>query len=94
MDGPVMSASSTAHCLLRRCIALASRPVISDLPTPPLPLTTAITFFTELPALSLAVKSVGWCAPLAEGQPSQLLRSQEDALLHCFSLDMDYTFFG
>ena len=93
MDGPVISASKTAQRLPRRCILLAKRPVIRDLPTPPLPLTTAITFLTLLIGLSCARKSVAcvFSAAVAEGQPSQLLRPQEDALLHCCSLDINYT---
>ena len=46
IDGPVISASSIA--VLRPLLAAltASIEVTSDLPTPPLPLTTAITFLT------------------------------------------------
>ena len=46
MEGPVMSASSTAQRYPRRCISEASRLVTRDLPTPPLPETTATTFLT------------------------------------------------
>ena len=49
MEGPVMSASSTAQLKPRRCISEAIRQVTRDLPTPPLPLTTAITFLTLAP---------------------------------------------
>ena len=50
MQWPVMSASSTAQLWPRRCISEASRLVTRDLPTPPLPLTTAITFLTDAPS--------------------------------------------
>ena len=48
--GPVTSASRTAARCPRRCISQASRPVTRLLPTPPLPLTTAMTFLTLLPS--------------------------------------------
>ena len=41
-----MSASSMAQLYPLRCSSEAIRLVTRDLPTPPLPLTTAITFFT------------------------------------------------
>jgi len=44
MEGPVMSASSTATFRPRRAMATAREEVTVLLPTPPLPLTTAITF--------------------------------------------------
>ena len=50
MEGPVMSASKMAQLWPRRCISEASRLVTRDLPTPPLPLTTAITFLTLAPS--------------------------------------------
>ena len=40
MEGPVMSASSTATRLPRRCMVTANWLVTMDLPTPPLPETT------------------------------------------------------
>ena len=43
MEGPVMSASSTATFLPRRAMATAREAVTVLLPTPPLPLTTAMT---------------------------------------------------
>jgi len=53
MEGPVMSASSTAALWPRRCISQASRLVTRLLPTPPLPLTTAMTRPTALPSCRL-----------------------------------------
>ena len=53
MDGPVTSASRMPTLKPRFCIWLASRLVTSDLPTPPLPLTTAMT------CLMLLCASVG-----------------------------------
>ena len=43
-----MSASRMPVCRPRRCKVTASRPVTRDLPTPPLPLTTPITFLIWL----------------------------------------------
>ena len=54
MDGPVMSASRMAVRWPRRCMVTASWLVTMDLPTPPLPEMTPITFFTRLPSASLA----------------------------------------
>ena len=48
MDGPVTSASIIAVAWPRACMAEASRLVTRDLPTPPFPLTTPITFLTLL----------------------------------------------
>ena len=44
MEGPVISASMTAEWYPFFCMEEASREVTRDFPTPPLPLTTAITF--------------------------------------------------
>ena len=44
MDGPVISASRIPQCAPLRCMAMASREVHILLPTPPLPLTTPMTF--------------------------------------------------
>ena len=57
MEGPVISASRMAQLWPRRCISEAIRLVTRDLPTPPLPLTTAMTFFTEEPSCRLLRKS-------------------------------------
>ena len=57
MEGPVMSASSTPTDLPRRFIAAASEAVTVLLPTPPLPLTTAMTFFTLDLGLAGALRS-------------------------------------
>ena len=43
-DGPVMSASRIAACKPHLCAVTAKSAVVSDLPTPPLPLTTPMTF--------------------------------------------------
>ncbi len=59
MLGPVMSASSipTEHSRRRRVVA--SIEVTRDLPTPPLPLTTPITFFTLLNAFWGSIRLSG-----------------------------------
>ena len=51
MEGPVTSASRMPTLNPRFCIWLASKLVTSDLPTPPLPLTTAMTCLMLLWAL-------------------------------------------
>ena len=56
MEGPVMSASRIAQLWPRRCISDAIRDVTRDLPTPPLPLTTAMTFLTLAPSRRLLRK--------------------------------------
>ena len=48
MEGPVISASMTAVRRPLRCAVTANRAVVSDLPPPPLPLTTPITFLILL----------------------------------------------
>ena len=70
MEGPVMSASSTATSLPRRRRLVASREVTRLLPTPPLPLTTPMTFFTWLKSLVFSKKLWGCCR---EGQFSPQL---------------------
>ena len=57
MLGPVISASSIAVERPRRRIATAIMEVTSDLPTPPLPLTTPMTCLTWLWAFAGALKS-------------------------------------
>ena len=59
MDGPVISASSTAVLWPLRLVSTASRLVTRLLPTPPLPLTTAITFFTLLNAFCASSRLSG-----------------------------------
>ena len=56
MDGPVTSASMMATDLPRRAWDTASRLVTLDLPTPPLPDTTPMTFFTRLPGFGFSRK--------------------------------------
>ena len=48
MEGPVISASKMAVRRPALLAAMAIRDVTMDLPTPPLPDTTPMTFFTEL----------------------------------------------
>ncbi|KAF5043268.1 hypothetical protein DSECCO2_504040 [anaerobic digester metagenome] len=48
IEGPVMSASKIPTLCPRLCIVTASIEVTRDFPTPPLPLTTPITFLTLL----------------------------------------------
>ena len=57
MDGPVMSASRMPTLSPRRRMIVLISEVTRDLPTPPLPLTTPITFFTWLSGLAGAEKS-------------------------------------
>ena len=74
MDGPVTSASSMATLWPRLRSSTLIRLVTRDLPTPPLPLTTPMTFFTWLWAFAGAEKS--GAPPLRLGQFSpQLLQS-------------------
>ena len=61
MDGPVMSASSIAVFRPRRFMVTASRDVTMDLPTPPLPDTTPITFLMLDSACGASWKSSGCC---------------------------------
>ena len=56
IEGPVMSASSTATFLPLRAAPTASRAVTRDFPTPPFPLTTPITRFTLLSSFCLTRK--------------------------------------
>ena len=60
IEGPVMSASRTAQLWPRRCISDAIRDVTRDLPTPPLPLTTAMTFLTLAPSRRFFLKLSAW----------------------------------
>lgn len=55
MEGPVMSASNTAVLKPRLLVAEAIMEVTRDLPTPPLPLTMPMTFFTLLNSLSCSL---------------------------------------
>ena len=57
IDGPVISASSMAVFRPLRLKVTASSEVTRDLPTPPLPLTTPMTFLTLLRSLSFSRKS-------------------------------------
>ena len=58
-DGPVMSASSTPTFFPSLAMAAARVQVTADLPTPPLPLTTAITFLMWERALAGLRRSWG-----------------------------------
>ena len=73
IDGPVISASKTAVFLPAFCMAAAKSEVTIDFPTPPLPLTIPITFFTVLISWSGAEKFI---AVLAWSQLSQDVLSQ------------------
>ena len=75
-DGPVMSASRMAVRLPARCIAVASIAVTVLLPTPPLPETTAMTFFTLDLSFSLASR-------LSFVRSEQLSPQEEQFPLHC-----------
>ena len=57
--GPVMSASSTATFLPSLAMAAAREQVTVDLPTPPLPLTTAMTLPTLDRPLTGSLRSMG-----------------------------------
>ena len=46
IEGPVISPSRIAILYPSLCLASANNEVTEDFPTPPLPLTTPITFFT------------------------------------------------
>ena len=54
-----MSASRIAVLCPRRRVSIASKEVTRDLPTPPLPLTTAITFLTLEYWLTGSIKLCG-----------------------------------
>jgi len=54
IEGPVISASRIAVLYPCFCICTAKREVTKDLPTPPLPLTTAMTCFTCVPSCGSA----------------------------------------
>ena len=94
-EGPVMSASSTAQLKPRRCISDAIRHVTRDLPTPPLPLTTAITFLTLAPGRRLlrklsAVRSAQSCPQVEQSCVHSLI------VVFCLSVVITYytRFFG
>ena len=59
MEGPVISASRIAVLCPFRLVSTDSRPVTRLFPTPPLPLTTAITFFTLLNAFCASSRLSG-----------------------------------
>ena len=59
IEGPVTSASRMPTVLPALFAAIARSPVTRDLPTPPLPLTTPMTFFTLEPAFIGSEKSFG-----------------------------------
>lgn len=58
IDGPVISASRIAVCFPLLFIFTAIMAVTRDFPTPPLPLTTPITFFTLLAGFNGSKKLV------------------------------------
>ena len=71
IEGPVTSASRMATCLPARRRATAKREVTMDFPTPPLPLTTPITFLMLLSLWAGFLKEAGSCRSpqLAEQLP-------------------------
>ena len=75
-EGPVMSASSTAVFLPSRAMAAAREQVTVDLPTPPLPLTTAMT----LPTLESSLQ--GACRSMGAVRSPQLSPQEEQSWVH------------
>jgi hypothetical protein len=71
-EGPVMSASRTPTRFPFWDMATASMEVTVDLPTPPLPDTTAITFFTLALGFRLASKLSALRSAQSEPQLEQL----------------------
>ena len=75
MEGPVMSASRMPTVCPRRLSSMASAPVTNDLPTPPLPESTAITCFTSERLFSSNCVGAVWppaaaaCSQEAMGRP-------------------------
>ena len=89
-EGPVMSASKTPTRYPCRAMATASMDVTVDLPTPPLPDTTAITFFT----LDLGFKDASRLSDLRSAQsepqleqlPLQELICKNAPYLYCATI--------
>ena len=73
IEGPVTSASSIATLYPILFIVTASMEVTDDLPTPPLPLTTPITFLMLLSSCGFSLKSV-FASFLSVQSSSQLLQ--------------------
>src|SRR5690554_2655812 len=73
IEGPVISASRTAAWWPFLLAVTASIDVTRDLPTPPFPLTTPITFLTLLISCGFALKSV-CCFFLSAHSSAQLLQ--------------------
>ena len=71
-----MSASSTAVFLPSRAMAAAREQVTVDLPTPPLPLTTAMT----LPTLESSLQ--GACRSMGAVRSPQLSPQEEQSWVH------------
>ncbi len=71
MLGPVISASSTPTFLPAFASATASRAVTEDLPTPPLPLRTAIVCPILLNGFSLGRE--GWAVPSTARRSSSVI---------------------
>ena len=93
MEGPVMSASRIPTLYPLAAIAFAREPVTKDFPTPPLPLTTPITFFTELAGFNFSRKLCGSLVLLpqfAEHVP-QLWVQFSDVSLITISLSNSYS---
>ena len=75
-----MSASSTPTFFPRAAMAAAREQVTVDLPTPPLPLTTAITFLTLESSLTGLHRSCGPC------RSAQLAPQVEQSWVHSLIL--------
>ena len=72
MEGPVISASRIAVWKPRLFILTANREVTKDFPTPPLPLTTPMTFLTELSGFNFSRKLFLSCVLLLQFSPQVL----------------------
>ena len=79
MEGPVISASRMPTFFSSLCMETARREVTRLFPTPPLPDTTAITFFTSESAFGASMKLCGFCL-LSQSTP-QLLQSCVHSLI-------------
>ena len=84
-EGPVMSASRTPTRFPFRAMATASMDVTVDLPTPPLPETTAMTFFTLALGFSSASRLSGLRSAQSEPHSEQFPLQELIILLLLFS---------
>ncbi len=79
-DGPVISASRMPTFFPRAAMAAARVQATADLPTPPLPLATAITFLMWEWALAGLRRSWGWA------RSPQLSPQEEQSWVHSLML--------